>query len=94
MHYHEKKDETFSLLYGDINVKTNKNEYNLNLGEQLRMVRNTPHSFSTKNGCVIEEISTPAFANDSYYFDSNIHKSRKTKLYNWRIFIPKTAKTL
>lgn len=93
-HYHEKKDETFSLLYGDILVKTNKNEYNLNLGEQLRMIRNTPHSFSTENGCVIEEISTPAFPNDSYYFDSNIQKNRKTKLYNWRLFIKNKKKNL
>lgn len=86
MHVHRQKDETFTLLHGDININTFTKEQSLNQGDFFRIPRNTPHSFSTKNGCILEEVSTTIVNKDSYYFDSNILENRKTKLYNWRLY--------
>jgi N-acetylneuraminate synthase len=43
------------------------------------------HSFYTASGCIIEEISSTHFKDDSFYTDPRIaqNKSRKTLLTYW-----------
>ena len=44
------------------------------------------HSFSSKNGAIIEEISSTHFIDDSFYTDQkkiNTNKNRKTILTDW-----------
>ena len=88
-HYHLKKDETFYIISGELNLILEENEIKLTQGSRYRVPRNTVHSFYTKTGCVIEEISTTHYNNDSNYLDIKISKmpreERKTKLINWVI---------
>lgn len=85
-HYHKIKEETFQVLYGEMIVNYRGKEKTLGPGEQILVKRHTPHSFSTKTGVIIEEISTTHVKNDSYYLDENILKDvdlRKTKFDLW-----------
>lgn len=86
-HRHLMKEETFQLLHGDLEVCLNSVVHSLKLGELLLVERGTWHSFSTKKGCIFEEISTTHVIGDSYYEDSQISKldimQRKTVLTMW-----------
>ena len=90
-HYHIKKDETFFVLAGSVNVLINDTtKKTLHETDILRIPRYTKHSFSANDEDVIfEEISTRHFNNDSIYSDITISSkdrdSRKTYLYNWII---------
>lgn len=82
-HYHKMKEETFNILYGDLVLNLNGVERTYYPGESVVVEREVPHSFSSKEGCVFEEISTTHHLNDSYYEDENIknNENRKTKVY-------------
>jgi sialic acid synthase SpsE/mannose-6-phosphate isomerase-like protein (cupin superfamily) len=88
-HYHNKKEETFHILYGDMKLNLNGSEKNYQAGEMVIIERGSKHSFSSKNGAVFEEISTTYFADDSFYDDMKITNSKNRKTYitlwfNWR----------
>tara|TARA_R110002110_G_scaffold109819_2_gene273774 strand:- start:1133 stop:2632 length:1500 start_codon:yes stop_codon:yes gene_type:complete len=86
-HYHLKKDETFYIISGELFLILEGNEIKLSKGSKYRIPRNTVHSFYTNTGCIIEEISTTHYNNDSNYLDPKISKitrsERKTKVFNW-----------
>jgi len=89
-HYHKRKDETFYILSGELTVVLNKHKkVVLKKGDTLRINKMTLHSFSTETGCVVSEISTTHYNNDSIYKDFRIAKmdrsERKTKISNWVI---------
>lgn len=67
VHHHIKKEETFELLYGDCTVNRNGTDIPLETGRPLLITRGVNHSFSSKNGCVVEEVSTTHHLNDSKY---------------------------
>ena len=51
-------------------------------GETKTVERGIKHSFSSKSGCVFEEISTTHIKNDSYYDDiDKFVNPRKTIVY-------------
>jgi len=85
VHYHKKKEETFHILYGNINLNLNGIENEHKPGDMIVIERGMKHSFSSKNGAVFEEISTTHFAEDSYYDDEKIikNKDRKTEMTFW-----------
>ncbi|MEW6102077.1 MAG: N-acetylneuraminate synthase family protein [Candidatus Omnitrophota bacterium] len=84
-HYHDKKEETFHILYGDISLVLNGAQKEYKPGEMIVIERGSKHSFSSKNGAVFEEISTTHFSDDSYYDDKKIleNKDRKTEMTFW-----------
>jgi sialic acid synthase SpsE/mannose-6-phosphate isomerase-like protein (cupin superfamily) len=86
-HYHQKKEETFQLLDGDLEIFVNGNRINLTPGETLLVEPTQWHKFHTLDGCIFEEVSTTHFNNDSFYEDPEIAKlsrdQRKTKVDNW-----------
>ena len=86
-HRHMKKEETFQLLHGDIEVTLNEVVHNLVLGDLLLVERGTWHSFVTTKGCIFEEVSTTHIIGDSYYEDTKIATldvmQRKTLLTMW-----------
>ncbi len=45
----------------------------------------TVHSFTSDTGCIIEEVSSTHYQDDSYYIDEAIHqnKDRKTFVTHW-----------
>ena len=83
--YHLKKEETFVLLYGDIQLVLDGEERVLEVGDVVTVNRGVRHQFSSKNGCVLEEISSTHIKDDSYYTDPEISKNlnRKTVLTYW-----------
>ncbi len=85
IHYHEKKEETFHVLYGDVTINLNDIEKEYKSGDMITVERNVRHGFSSKNGSIFEEISTTHFNNDSFYDDNSIncYKYRKTAMTLW-----------
>ena len=65
--YHQKKEETFHVLYGDVQLYLNGEHQELTIGNAITIQTEVRHSFKTKSGCVIEEISSTHYKDDSYY---------------------------
>jgi len=85
MHHHEKKEETFHVLYGDVTINLDGIEKEYKPGEIIIVERGVKHSFSSRNGMVFEEVSTTHYKNDSFYEDIDIinNKNRKTEMTFW-----------
>jgi len=83
--YHEKKEETFHVLYGEVNLHLNGQKRVCKPGEVINVEPGVRHAFDTQTGCVIEEISSTHFKDDSYYTDKSImeNRNRKTILTYW-----------
>lgn len=86
-HLHKVKEETFQVLYGDLNCEINGETKNLVAGDILTVMRGDMHSFTSIHGVVFEEISTTHIKGDSYYEDSSIATldliERKTIIKDW-----------
>jgi sialic acid synthase SpsE/quercetin dioxygenase-like cupin family protein len=85
LHYHLKKEETFHVLHGSMNVTLNGKEKTLKKGDMQTVERGVEHDFSSKSGCIFEEISTTHYKDDSFYKDEAILKNpnRKTNMTVW-----------
>ncbi|MEK7658926.1 MAG: N-acetylneuraminate synthase family protein [Patescibacteria group bacterium] len=85
MHMHKQKEETFQILYGDLAINLDGIEKEYKPGDIILVQRGAKHDFKTKNGAILEEISTTHFKNDSFYDDEKIaeNENRKTKLTHW-----------
>ena len=87
LHYHKRKDETFHVLHGILNVEIEGNQRTLHPGDTLWVPRGILHGFDTETGAIFEEISTHSDREDSFYNDPVIAaippESRKTRLHNW-----------
>lgn len=83
--YHEQKEETFYVLHGDLTIALNGVERECRQGDVVTVEKKVRHSFKTRTGAVIEEISSTHFVNDSFYTDGDITKNRnrKTMLTYW-----------
>jgi sialic acid synthase SpsE/mannose-6-phosphate isomerase-like protein (cupin superfamily) len=87
-HHHDKKCETFFVLYGSLNLECRDmwgeglECRTINAGDSFTVEKGIVHQFSSIEGCVFEEISTTAYTDDSFYEDSQVgkNKNRKTKL--------------
>jgi len=83
--YHKKKEETFVVLYGDVDLYLNEKLHALKKGDVVTIEPEVRHEFATRNGCVIEEVSSTHYTNDSYYTDLEIqsNNNRKTFITHW-----------
>jgi len=85
--FHKKKQETFFILFGKIElIVTKKNKKNkikkiLSVGDLITLKPLEIHEFKciSKNGAVIEEISTTSEIQDSFYIDNKINQNRNRK---------------
>ena len=86
-HHHKVKEETFSVLYGDITFNLDGKSLACKAGDIVVVERGVNHSFVSSGGCVFEEVSTTHIPGDSYYEDESIinNKNRKTALTYWII---------
>ncbi len=88
-HFHKKKEETFQILYGDLEVEKNGEPFYLKKGDLFLVEPNNWHKFSTLDGVIFEEISTTHYNDDSFYQDEKIaslpRDERKTKVENWEM---------
>ena len=86
-HYHKVKEESFQILYGNLECIIDGNVKHMKPGDIVTVARTSVHSFSSKSGAVFEEISTTHIRGDSYYSDNAINKkdmmSRKTIIKEW-----------
>jgi sialic acid synthase SpsE/mannose-6-phosphate isomerase-like protein (cupin superfamily) len=86
-HFHKVKEETFQLLYGDMEVELDGKLIKVNPGDTVLVEPGTWHKFHTLGGAIFEEVSTTHFNNDSYYEDERIarlpREARKTVIPNW-----------
>jgi N-acetylneuraminate synthase len=86
-HFHKKKEETFQLLYGDMEVEKEGKQMTLKLGDMVLVKPGEWHKFYTLHGAIFEEISTTHYNNDSFYEDERIahltRDKRKTYIKNW-----------
>ena len=87
MHYHKIKEETFQILYGEMELILDGKQHLLHEGQVITVERSMAHAFSSASGCIFEEISTTHVKNDSYYEDPAISNldlmERKTILSEW-----------
>ena len=83
--YHQKKEETFHILYGDLLVNLNGEVRSCKPGDVINIEPGVRHSFTSQSGAVFEEISSTHYKDDSFYTDPAImnNKSRKTMLTYW-----------
>ena len=83
--YHEKKEETFVVLHGTVELYLNDKLNVLQRGDIATIEPGTRHKFNTPTGCVIEEISSTHYPFDSYYTDEKINNNnnRKTLITHW-----------
>jgi sialic acid synthase SpsE/mannose-6-phosphate isomerase-like protein (cupin superfamily) len=86
-HFHKVKEETFQLLYGDMEVELEGKRIKLQAGDTVLVKPGEWHKFHTLGGAIFEEVSTTHFNNDSFYEDERIaklpRKARKTVIPNW-----------
>ncbi|MDD5599008.1 MAG: N-acetylneuraminate synthase family protein [Victivallaceae bacterium] len=80
-HTHKIKEETFHILYGSMNINIDGEDKEYSAGDIVTVERNKKHSFSSKTGAVMEEISTTHYKNDSYYEDETIVETADRKTY-------------
>ncbi len=83
--YHNKKEETFVVLYGDVQLKLDGELQTLQKGDVVTVAPEVRHEFTSLNGCVIEEVSSTHYLDDSHYTDESIskNKNRKTFITHW-----------
>jgi sialic acid synthase SpsE/mannose-6-phosphate isomerase-like protein (cupin superfamily) len=82
---HQKKEETFHVLYGELHLTLDGVTSICKPGDVINIEPGVKHAFVSPNGAVIEEISSTHFANDSIYTDPAINQNnnRKTILTYW-----------
>lgn len=83
--YHKIKEETFNVIYGEVELKLNNIKKRYKTGDLVTIKPLTHHSFFSLKGCIIEELSTKHRKNDLFYLDQKIvrNKDRKTILNYW-----------
>lgn len=81
-HYHKKKEETFLVLFGELEIECDGVKEVIRKGETKTVERNVMHGFSSATGCVFEEISTTHYLNDSFYEEpQKLIMPRKTEVF-------------
>ncbi len=73
-HYHKKIKETFFIIKGDVSMILDGNETLMQPGDKVTLVPGTWHTFSSKDGAVIEEVTTFQTPEDSYFEDKSIER--------------------
>jgi sialic acid synthase SpsE/mannose-6-phosphate isomerase-like protein (cupin superfamily) len=78
-HLHKEKEETFQLLYGDLEVLKEGWRQSLKPGDITLIKPGEWHKFHTLHGAIFEEVSTTHHNDDSYYEDERLASERQGK---------------
>lgn len=91
VHRHERKEETFHVLFGDVTLSLDDQTKRCVAGDVITVHRGTKHEFSSEGGAVIEEISTTHYRDDSFYEDPDVgaNPDRKTQMTFWADWLTK-----
>ena len=73
------------MLYGDLQLNLDGEIIEMQCGDAMTVEPGVRHQFTSKGGCVIEEISTTHESEDSFYTDPVIMQNdqRKSILKYW-----------
>jgi len=89
-HYHKKKEETFQVLSGVFESVIDGHHRVMRPGDIALVQPGVWHEFWSKEGCIVEEVSTTHYDNDSVYNNKKINdlerSKRKTAVKNWGRF--------
>lgn len=87
IHSHKIKEESFQVLFGELNLILNGEKLYLKPGDIVTVYRGDLHGFTSIKGCIFEEVSTTHQKNDSFYIDEKILlldiNDRKTYIDTW-----------
>jgi N-acetylneuraminate synthase len=83
--HHLKKEETFVVLHGTVEVALDGQSAVANVGDVIHVAPGVRHALRASTAAVIEEISSTHFNNDSFYTDPAVaaNPNRKTFLRYW-----------
>ena len=83
--WHEQKDETYHILYGEIALQLDGLEQVKKVNDVIAIPHGVRHAFTTRTGTVIEEVSSFYTQGDSHYTDKTIsaNANRKTFVAHW-----------
>jgi len=83
--YHRNKEETFVVLHGEVELSLDGDRNVLKRGDVATVKPGVRHAFTTNTGCIIEEVSSTHYKDDSFYIDPDImeNKNRKTLITHW-----------
>lgn len=81
--YHNKKQQTFFIIYGTAQIFLDGKLINANKGDIVTVLPKVKHMIKTSTGCIIQEISSIHFKDDSFY-TSEVNKDRKTIVKYWK----------
>ena len=86
-HYNKRKEETFHVLHGTLEMEIEGRRRMLFPGDLLLVQQGVWHEFWTATGVIFEEISTQHYNDDSFYEDKEINRTprekRKTVVNQW-----------
>tara|TARA_B100000989_G_scaffold120958_1_gene89248 strand:+ start:493 stop:1998 length:1506 start_codon:yes stop_codon:yes gene_type:complete len=77
--FHKLKTESFFILFGSLNLKLNKKIIKMKVGDFITIKAHETHEFQSKNGVIIEELSTSSIKSDSFYIDKKIMNNKNRK---------------
>jgi N-acetylneuraminate synthase len=84
---HKEKEETFHVLWGELDLYLDGRLVHLGPGDMQLIERGQLHEFRSEGGCIVEEISTTHVPKDSHYKDRLIAgrdpMERKTLVEAW-----------
>jgi len=90
IHYHKRKEETFQVLSGVFECEIDGHRRTLHPGETSLVQPGVWHRFWSNTGCIVEEVSTTHYNDDSIYNDRRINEmprnKRKTVVEHWGRF--------
>jgi N-acetylneuraminate synthase len=86
-HFHKEKEETFHVLWGELDLFLDGKPRHLAAGDLQLIEPGQLHEFRSEGGCIVEEISTTHLPRDSHYKDRLIAgrdpMERKTLVEAW-----------
>ncbi len=83
--FHKTKDETFFVLWGEIQLTLDGTTSKLGVGDTAEIHPGVVHGMYSEFGSIIEEVSSTHSSDDSFYLDELImqNKHRKTFVRYW-----------
>lgn len=83
--FHKTKDETFFILWGEIELELDNVKTNLSVGDTAEIRPGVVHGMISKFGSIIEEVSSTHSGSDSFYLSEEImnNQNRKTYVRYW-----------
>jgi mannose-6-phosphate isomerase-like protein (cupin superfamily) len=79
--FHKTKDETFFILWGEVDLLLDDVESHLTVGDTAEIRPGVVHGMTSQGGCVIEEVSSTHLSEDSFYLSQEIMENRNRKTY-------------